>query len=347
MDGPVWHPTPPRSSADAPCPRPRTVVASYLFGVLVFFALIGLVARLGDVERFADLIRRLDLHWLAMCTVLQAGTYLCEGLAWKTALDRSGARLPLGRLLPLSLAKLFSDQAMPSAGVSGNAFFIAALLRRGIASTTALGCVFYEAAAHFAAYACLAACSLFVLLWHHDARRWLLGLTAAFAVLQASIPLAFWYVRRHGRLRVPAFGRRLARMRKWARMARQAATGLPLGPGPFARMTALRGAIILLDAATLWTILHGLGQATPPALVFSSFVTASMVMSLSPIPLGLGTFEATCVGMLHGAGIGVEAGLAATLLLRGMTTWLPMLPGLWLIRRELRGARPHQSTMRG
>jgi len=321
-------------------PKPRIVMASYLFGILVFSALVGMVARLGDLERFTDLVRRLALDWLALCALLQAGTYLCEGWAWKAALDRFGLRLPMGTLLPLSLAKLFSDQAMPSAGVSGNAFFIAALRRRGIVSTTALGCVFYEAAAYFAAYAFLATCSLLVLLGERDPRHWLLGATAAFAALEACIPLALWHVRRHGRLPAPGLGRHLPRLHEWTRLAQQAATGLPLGPGLFARMAALRAAIILLDAATLWTILRGLGQDTPPALVFSGFMTASMAMSLSPIPLGLGTFEATCVGMLHGAGVGVEAGLAATLLLRGMTTWLPMLPGLWLVRRELRDAPP-------
>jgi uncharacterized membrane protein YbhN (UPF0104 family) len=322
-------------------------VASYLFGLIMLSALIGVAARLGDLERFLGLIRRLELRWLCLCMVLQAGTYLCEGMAWKAALDRYGHRLSLARLLPLSLAKLFSDQAMPSAGLSGNAFFIAALHRRGVAPPTALGCVLYEAAAHFAANAALAACSLLVLLHHHDARRWLLALTAAFVAVQAGVPLALWHVRRHGHLPERALGARLPRLREWARMARQAVADLPLGPRLFARMSALRGTIIVLDAATLWAILLGLDQETAPGLVFSSFVTASMVMSLSPIPLGLGTFEATCVGMLHGAGVGIEAGLAATLLLRGMTTWLPMLPGVWLIRREMRHAEVDQSTMRG
>jgi hypothetical protein len=36
----------------------------------------------------------------------------------------------------------------------------------------------------------------------------------------------------------------------------------------------------------------------------------------------------------------LEAALAATLLLRGFTMWLPMLPGLWLVRREAGAARP-------
>jgi hypothetical protein len=49
----------------------------------------------------------------------------------------------------------------------------------------------------------------------------------------------------------------------------------------------------------------------------------------------LGTFEGAAVTMLHVLGVDVEAALAATLLLRGLTFWLPMIPGLWLARREI------------
>jgi hypothetical protein len=55
----------------------------------------------------------------------------------------------------------------------------------------------------------------------------------------------------------------------------------------------------------------------------------------SSIPLGLGTFEAACVGMLSLLGVAMETALAATLLLRGLTFWLPMVPGLWLAKREI------------
>jgi len=39
-------------------------------------------------------------------------------------------------------------------------------------------------------------------------------------------------------------------------------------------------------------------------------------------------------------GVEVEAALAATLLLRGLTFWLPMVPGLWLARREMAAFQP-------
>jgi glycosyltransferase 2 family protein len=54
-----------------------------------------------------------------------------------------------------------------------------------------------------------------------------------------------------------------------------------------------------------------------------SFIMASMAATLGPIPLDLGTFEAACVGMLSLLGEAIETALAATLLLRGLTFWLP------------------------
>jgi glycosyltransferase 2 family protein len=39
--------------------------------------------------------------------------------------------------------------------------------------------------------------------------------------------------------------------------------------------------------------------------------------------------------MLSLLGVAIETALAVTLLQRGRTFWLPMLPGLWLARREI------------
>jgi uncharacterized membrane protein YbhN (UPF0104 family) len=63
---------------------------------------------------------------------------------------------------------------------------------------------------------------------------------------------------------------------------------------------------------------------------------ASIVAMLSLIPPGIGSFEAACVALLVILGIKVETALAATLLLRGFTLWLPLVPGILLTHRELR-----------
>jgi len=44
--------------------------------------------------------------------------------------------------------------------------------------------------------------------------------------------------------------------------------------------------------------------------------------------------------MLHVHGIALEPAMAATLLLRGFSFWLPMAPGLWIARREMLQQQP-------
>jgi uncharacterized membrane protein YbhN (UPF0104 family) len=70
--------------------------------------------------------------------------------------------------------------------------------------------------------------------------------------------------------------------------------------------------------------------------VFASFMIASVAATVGPTPLGLGTFESVCVATLTLVGVSLEAAPTATLLLRGLTFRLPMLPGLLIARRELR-----------
>ncbi len=60
---------------------------------------------------------------------------------------------------------------------------------------------------------------------------------------------------------------------------------------------------------------------------------ASLLRTFGFLPGGMGTFEAACVGTLALAGVPIHAGLSATLLFRGLSFWLPMIPGLAASRR--------------
>jgi len=51
------------------------------------------------------------------------------------------------------------------------------------------------------------------------------------------------------------------------------------------------------------------------------------------MPGGLGAFEAASVLTLKVIGVSAPVALAATLLFRGLSFWLPMLPGFWFARR--------------
>jgi len=67
----------------------------------------------------------------------------------------------------------------------------------------------------------------------------------------------------------------------------------------------------------------------------TTFVLASVVGSASFLPGGLASFEVAATALLVRFGAPVEAAAPATLLMRGFSFWLPMLPGSLLARREL------------
>jgi uncharacterized membrane protein YbhN (UPF0104 family) len=55
--------------------------------------------------------------------------------------------------------------------------------------------------------------------------------------------------------------------------------------------------------------------------------------------MGLGSFEAVSIGMLRALGVPFEAALSATLLFRGYTLWLPLIPGMFAARRQLKSPK--------
>jgi uncharacterized membrane protein YbhN (UPF0104 family) len=167
----------------------------------------------------------------------------------------------------------------------------------------------------------------------------LLGVATAFTVLAGAVAAGILVFReRAGRI-LPGFVRRLPVAREVLAALAESPAHVFRDPRLIVETIALQLAIFVLDAATLEAVLRAIATPVPPPVVFASFVVASAVATLGWMPGGLGTFDATCVAMLHLHGVSVEAALAGTLLLRGFTFWLPMLPGLWLSHRETVGAR--------
>ena len=94
-----------------------------------------------------------------------------------------------------------------------------------------------------------------------------------------------------------------------------------------------------LDGLTMQLCLFALGVHAPFSAAFSAFIMASIVVTLGPIPMGLGSFEAVSIGMLRAMGVPFEAALSATLLFRGYTLWVPLIPGMFAARRQLKRRR--------
>lgn len=309
---------------------------AWFLGLLVLSGLILLVTHYGELEHFIRLVRQAEPAWLFLAALLQLSTYLSVATVWYLALRWSGQRRSLLSLVPLGIAKLFSDQAMPSGGMSGTAFFITALSRRGIPAQVCMATLLLSLTCYYGAYLLAALVTVLLLYFYHALHVWNVVAVIVFALLAVGIPASALWLRSVAKRELPAMLLRVPGLGKLMDAIAHAPGDLLRSPVLVAVAVLCHGAVFVLDAATLQVMLQVVGNPVSFQLVFPCFVLSSMVATIGPVPLGLGTFEVTCVSMLGVLGVPVEAALAATLLLRGFTLWLPMFPGMWLARRALR-----------
>ena len=310
-------------------------ILPWAIGLITLTFVILVVLRRGDIERFAELARAARPIWLLLACLAQTGTYLCAAGVWHRALLHSGHRKSLATLVPLGVAKLFTDQALPSGGISGTALVVHGLVRRSIAANTAMAALLVGLVSFYTAYVIAALASLAILWVHHRANLLFLGLVTILTVVAVAIPASVLGLRQWASRPVPGWLYRIAALKDMLKAMADAPGDLIRSPRLIAEAVILQLAVFCLDALTLWLAFRSIGESVPFWIVFVSFVIASVSATVSPAPLSVGTFEGGCVATLRFLGISLEPALTATLLLRGLTFWLPMLPGLWLARREL------------
>lgn len=308
---------------------------TWLPGILLLGAVVAVVTHRGEGERFAHLLQHAQPAWLLAGALLQGLTYLCAAGVWHRVLARAGTPCKLRELTPLAVARLFVDQIVPTGGLGGRVLVVRAFRRHGVRTPVAIAAILVDLLTLYGAFALVVLVSLAILWLARDLNRVILSLAGLFSLMAGGIPLTVLWLSRRTR-RPPRWARRIPRLESMLREIGRAPNGLVRDPVVLLQGAALQFMIFLLDGATLWTMLRAVGNDAPLTAAVATFVLAQAAATVALIPGGIGSFEAASVALLRLFGIPVEAGLTATLLLRGFSYWLPMLPGLWLSRREIR-----------
>jgi uncharacterized protein (TIRG00374 family) len=305
----------------------------WLLGLLALLALVGAVLHFGELEQFTRLARQARPAWLLAALLLQALTYISAAAVWYVALAQCRQRQPFTSLISLGLAKVFADQALPSGSASGSILVVNIMKTRGVPEDISMSALLTGLLSYYLAFLLAALASLGILLATHRTNHWILTAIGAFAVIAAGLPLLVLWIRRHGEQVVPRLTKRIPSLWRLLHQIHCAPLHLFSSPRLAAQTISCQFLVFALDAATLWVMLRAIGYTAPPVIVFPCLVMATVAATIGIIPLGLGTFEGVCIGMLRLFGVPLAFAFAATLLLRGFTLWLPMLPGLWLAKK--------------
>lgn len=315
-------------------PSPLRRWAGLALGLVLIAGTVAFVAHVGELKDLGELLKTAQWGWLIAAVGLQALTYLCVARLLATALAFAGYRVSLGALFALCVAKQFADRAVPSGGLSGHAFLIHSIVRRGVPVEHAAAASFVEALSFHISLVIMFAGAF-------------AAIGASAGVGNGQVPAAAIVMGIAILAAMAGFGgaRLLRRPPNWLRRHRRfhdallrtvASTGAALGDGGLMLTgVVLQMTVVLLDIATLWVAAGALGRDIDPVVVAAGYISAKMAAAYVPVPLGLGTYEATGAGTLMLLGVAPETALAAIVIHRALTTWLPMVPGAWLMRREI------------
>lgn len=318
----------------------RSTRVSWIVGLATLVALVVLVAgHFADARRFATLVEHARPELLGVAVALQIATYGCAGAIWRVVAASAGYRLRARELARLAVERLTVDQLFPAGGMTGHLVVARALTRLGVPAALATEALLIDILSFYAAFALATLASMIVLLVHHDVTGVVLGLVGTFSVVLASVPLAIAWALRHRSWRPPPWLERRAVVARVADAIRHASPERVWRPLLLAETGLLQLAIFVLDAATLFATMWAAGAPVHPLTAFVGLVMGTIAGTVSPFPGGIGGFEAGCTATLALLGVPVEAALTGTLLLRGLTLWLPLGPGLFLARHELRAGR--------
>jgi uncharacterized membrane protein YbhN (UPF0104 family) len=279
-------------------------------------ALWSLIPQFLGVGSLWGELQRANWWWAAAALALSAVTYVGAALALDGSLPE---RLPLGPNFGVQVATSFVGVAAPGGGLALTARF---LQKRGIDTATAVGAVGVDTVAGVIVHLTLT--GLFIALAGSSGLRTFdlpsmvtIGLIAAGVAVVAAIGVAVPWSRALLTTRVlPATKRSLVNV---GEIARQPSKMIELFGGS---LVITMGYILALEVAVS---AFGAGPAfTSIALVY---LVGSVVSSVAPTPGGIGAVEATLIAGLTSAGMASTTAVAAVILFRLATFWIPLLPG--------------------
>ncbi|HSX25360.1 MAG TPA: lysylphosphatidylglycerol synthase transmembrane domain-containing protein [Candidatus Andersenbacteria bacterium] len=309
---------------------------TWIIGFCALVSFIWLIAtHVGEAERFIQLTAHAEPLWILIALLLQMGTYASAGAVWHLVAKSADYHLRVPALARLSIEKLSLNQLLPTAGMAGNLVVIRAMRRLGIPASLAMEALLVEILSHYAAFALVAITTCIILWSHHSITPVVIGLVGTFSLFITIAPLTIWWALHNRNWKPPTWVLRFE-------IADRAFTAIQnVSPERIRSAPLLTKSILLqittfiLDSATLWTMMQAIEISLNPLTAFSAVVMGSIAGTVSFLPGGIGGFEIGCTITLILLGISPEAALTGTLLLRGLTFWLPIIPGLLLARREI------------
>ncbi|MEK7151091.1 MAG: lysylphosphatidylglycerol synthase transmembrane domain-containing protein [Patescibacteria group bacterium] len=342
-----------------PLSRPRISLSRFAFYFITLAAIVLIYLKFSEVQLIRELFLRSNLFWLLGVIVTQAVSYYFIALNYRDVLRVKDLSVSIRELFPVTFVVQFLNQALPSAGISGQAFFIQYLKKFSLTVADGIGRAILELTTlymSFGVFFIISAVMMFRsgIIDKHPEATYFIYAFSFFAVIAVSL---FFFFQRRGRGK---FARWLInKLHRYFEKKNKKKGKDNLSDGDHSSHVAMifdqfkatlnygalkkrgryfwmaffwQNMIMLVNVVTLYFISFAIGHEISFGVAFITFTLTKFLSMVSFIPGALGVFEGGMTLILISFGVSAEPAFAMTLLLRAFTFWFPMPIG-WILYR--------------
>ncbi len=350
----------PNGRGFSPLAKPRLNLHRFLFYFITLAALIVIYLKVSEFQLIKEVFLRSNFLWLFSIVVIQILSYYFIALNYRDVLRVKDLNVRVKELFPITFAIQFLNQALPSAGLSGQVFFVQYLKKFGLSVAEGIGRAILELTTlylAFGAFFIISAAMLFQegMIEKHPETLYLIYSFSFFAVIAISL---FFVFQKRGRGKIARwmidklhryFERRNAKKKERDGKERSDHTEhvamifdqfkSTLNYGVLKRHGRAFGLaflwqilVLFVSALTLYFLSFAVDCKISFSVAFITFTLTKFLSMVSFIPGALGVFEGGMTLILVSFGVPAGPALAMTLLLRAFTFWFPMPVG-WILYR--------------
>lgn len=331
--------------------RSRSWIFFFILFVLVFgFA----IYYFSEIEKEIKFLESINPFWLIIAVAAQFLTYLFTAITYRLFLGISNLQsLPgLWSLIKASMISLFFNQAMPSAGISGNTFFFSYLLKLKVKFSQILSVILAEFLTLYIAMDILALVLLianyfFYTTAHAINITLLIGVTVYFIffilIVFAGRKKSLEFLLR----KIQNFKLTRKLFKAWIEKLQEHNLDTNIRLISLLRVNKMvvgaaivgQFLLILADALTLYALFYGLGIPVAFFIVLLVLMSTKIVSLLPFLPGSLVLYESSMSLFFSTMGVPLGTAIIATMVYRLLSFWLPMPVGLFLYRKWLKEGR--------
>jgi uncharacterized protein (TIRG00374 family) len=315
-----------------------------VFGVLI-------ATHFSEVQEMAATLAQGQWHWLVLAIALQGLYFVTLTALYQSAFDTVRVRSRLRELLPVTLASSFVSFMTPSAGASNMALFADDAARRGQSAVRASAGTLLVTVANYSAFLLVLTAGLVYLSLQRHFQVYQ-GLAAGILVLMLGalvgvLSLGLWSPGGLHRLLswlqrlANGVGRKVKRPdllpADWADKSaiefREAAVAITTQPRRLGRTLVVALVMHVVNMASLYVLFIAFHQVVSIGSLVAGFAMGILFWNVSVTPQGIGTVEGAMTLVYTSLGVPAPSATIVSLAFRGLTFWLPVIIGFFLLRR--------------